>query len=114
MNRFLLLCTLLLGGLATVCHGQPSSATLLKTARRAGPANAPALVRAHYEVRGLLDPGINNMIAFAFKIPRGWQLHQSFTRVWNGAVPSNVIDIRLNAPDQRSAIEYLPEAGYQG
>ncbi len=53
------------------------------------------------------------MVAFAFKIPRGWQLHQSFTRAWNGAVPSNVISISLNSPDKHSSIDYLPEASYQ-
>ncbi|MDQ2772730.1 MAG: hypothetical protein M3Y54_19775 [Bacteroidota bacterium] len=112
MKLLLLLSTLLLGGSITACNGQPASAPLSKTARPVGPARAAAPAGPHYEVRGLLDPGINNMVAFAFKIPRGWQLHQSFTRAWNGAVPSNVIYISLNSPDKHSAIEYLPEAGY--
>lgn len=103
---------LLLATCVTACDGQTSSATPPKMARPASPAKAPAPATSRYEVRGLLDPGINNMVAFAFKIPRGWQLHQSFTRAWSGAVPSNVIYISLRSPDKHSSIEYLPEAGY--
>ena len=116
MKPLILLTGLLLGG-STACDGQPST-TAERTARPTSSAQAPAAARpaaapgARYEVRGLLDPGINNMVAYAFKIPRGWQMRQSFTRAWNGAVPSNVIYISLNSPDKHRSIDYLPEAAY--
>lgn len=111
-----LMLTLLLGSVVTACDGQTSS-TVRPPARAAGATPAVAAARtvpaaSRYEVRGLIDPGINNMVAFAFKIPRGWQLRQSFQRAWSGAVPSNVIYISLIAPDKHSSIEYLPEANY--
>ena len=110
MKPFLLLTGLLLGCSITACDGQPAT-TAQKAARPASAArSAPAASR--YEVRGLLDPGINNMVAYAFKIPRGWQMRQSFQRAWNGAVPSNVIYISLTAPDNHSRIEFLPQASY--
>ena len=108
---------LLLAGSVTACDGQAPTTAARKTAHPAVPvpktaAARPAPAAPRYEVRGLIDPGINNMVAYAFKIPRGWQMHQSFQRAWNGAVPSNVIYISLNSPDTRSGIEFLPQASY--
>ena len=107
MKRLVILTALLLGSGLAACNGQTPTAAK-KTAR---PTTA-ARPAAPYEVRGIIDPGINNMVAFAFKIPRGWQLHQSFQRAWSGAVPSNVIYINFYSPDKRNGIEYLPEANY--
>ena len=65
-----------------------------------------------YEIHGILDPGIDNTVAFAMKTPRGWKMQQSFTREWSGATPINIIYIALTSPDGNSMIEYLPSASY--
>ena len=65
-----------------------------------------------YDVRGIFDPGLNGMVAFALKAPHGWQLQQSFTREWSGAFPNNRIYIGLASPDGHQQIDYLPELDY--
>ncbi|MDQ3142058.1 MAG: hypothetical protein M3Q56_07410 [Bacteroidota bacterium] len=65
-----------------------------------------------YEIHGILDPGLDNMVAFAMKTPRGWKMQQTFTREWRGAAPINIIYIALTSPDGNSMIEYLPSASY--
>lgn len=59
-----------------------------------------------------MDPGINNEVALALKIPRGWQLQQSFTREWNGATPVAQIYIHIASPDGQQQVEFLPERPY--
>ena len=76
------------------------------------PAAPPSQPAAPYEVRGIVDPGMNNEIAMALKIPAGWQMQQSFTRKWNGATPINQIYVHLTAPDGQRQIEFLPEQPY--
>ena len=72
-----------------------------------GPADRPL-----DDLRGVVDPGMNNLVAFALRVPPGWQLQQSFTRYWNGTVPYTQIYLCLAAPDGRSRIEFLPEMLY--
>ncbi|MET0465958.1 MAG: hypothetical protein ABW007_22545 [Chitinophagaceae bacterium] len=65
-----------------------------------------------YELHGILDPGINNMVAFALQTPTSWKMQQSFTRAWNGSTPVNQVYIKLASPDQQSTIEFLPYSPY--
>ncbi len=65
-----------------------------------------------YRLLGLLDPDMGNMVAYAFKVPREWQVQQSFKRRWVGAQPFNDVYINLRSPDGRDQIEYLPARQY--
>ncbi|GAB3583131.1 hypothetical protein GCM10027345_28340 [Hymenobacter daeguensis] len=67
---------------------------------------------APYTVRGVIDPGIHNMVAFAIKVPRGWQFMQRFTRKWNGSQPVNQVSLKLLAPGDARQIDFLPERPY--
>ncbi|MDO7845208.1 hypothetical protein Q5H92_02490 [Hymenobacter sp. M29] len=67
---------------------------------------------APYTVRGIIDPGLHNMVAFAIKVPRGWQFRQQFTRKWNGAQPVNQISLKLLAPGGAQQVDFLPERPY--
>ncbi|PZR23116.1 MAG: hypothetical protein DI535_24770 [Citrobacter freundii] len=71
-----------------------------------------ALKQSPYELHGILDPGINNMVAFALQTPTGWKMQQNFSRVWNGSTPISQIYIKLASPDQASTIEFLPHSPY--
>lgn len=70
------------------------------------PADGP------YQLLGVLDPDMDNMVAFALKVPRAWQVKQSFHRRWEGAMPYSQIYLGLTAPDGRAQIEYLPANTY--
>ncbi|MCG2615960.1 hypothetical protein LZZ85_16810 [Terrimonas sp. NA20] len=65
-----------------------------------------------YELHGILDPGINGMVAFALQTPTSWKMEQSFTRAWNGSSPINQVYIKLTSPDLGSTIEFLPGSPY--
>ena len=65
-----------------------------------------------YRLLGVLDPDFNNMVAFALKMPRGWQASQSFKRAWDGAVPTPQVYISFRSPDAKQRIDYLPSTGY--
>jgi hypothetical protein len=65
-----------------------------------------------YELHGIIDPGMNNMVSFALQTPTNWKMQQSFTRRWNGSTPINQIFIRCVSPDQSSMIEFLPYTPY--
>jgi hypothetical protein len=65
-----------------------------------------------YRLLGIIDPDFGNMVAFALKVPRGWQVNQSFKRVWDGAVPNAQIYISFRSPDATQRIDYLPLNGY--
>ncbi|MDO7848263.1 hypothetical protein Q5H92_17985 [Hymenobacter sp. M29] len=65
-----------------------------------------------YRLLGVVDPDFGNMVAFALKVPRGWQVNQSFKRVWDGAVPNAQIYISFRSPDAAQRIDYLPTNGY--
>jgi hypothetical protein len=65
-----------------------------------------------YELHGILDPGMNNMVAFAIQTPTGWPIQQSFTRKWNGSTPINQVYIKMISPDQANVIELLPYSPY--
>lgn len=71
-----------------------------------------AAARPPYELHGILDPGINNMVAFALQTPTDWKLQQSFTRTWNGSTPISQIYIKVISPDQATTIEFLPHSPY--
>ncbi|MBF9221749.1 hypothetical protein [Hymenobacter ruricola] len=80
-------------------------------------ANAPTQARPQpktdqYRLLGVLDPDFKNMVAFALKMPRGWQASQSFKRAWDGAVPTPQIYISFRSPDATQRIDYLPSTGY--
>jgi len=112
MKLFVIL-AVLLGSTVVACDGQAPASTAKKTGvAKSAAAARPAPAASRYEVHGVIDPGISNMVAFALKIPRGWRMKQSFQRAWSGATPINVIYILLTSPDQRSAIEYFPEQHY--
>ncbi|MBF9222281.1 hypothetical protein [Hymenobacter ruricola] len=108
---------LLVLGLATACEAQPTKSTPPAKAPAAAPAArraaAPAAPKTPaYEVHGVLDPGLNNMVAFAFKAPWAWKIQQSFTRLWNGSAPVNQVYFRLTSPDGREMFESLPSSIY--
>ena len=65
-----------------------------------------------YELHGILDPGMNNMVAFALQTPTAWKMQQSFTRAWNGSTPINQVYIKIVSPDQSSFIEFIPSTPY--
>ncbi len=65
-----------------------------------------------YELHGVIDPGINNMVAFALQTPTGWKMQQSFTRLWNRSTPINQVYIKLVSPDGTNIIEFLPATPY--
>lgn len=65
-----------------------------------------------YELHGIIDPGINNMIAFAVQTPAGWKVQQSFTRVWNRSTPITQVYVRATSPDGGQVLEYLPSSSY--
>ncbi len=96
----------------TAAASTASSADVAAEATAPQPAAPPRRPAAPYEVRGIVDPGMNNEIAMALKIPTGWQMQQSFTRKWNGATPINQIYVHLTAPDGQRQIEFLPEQPY--
>lgn len=120
----------LCGTLATACNSQPAGTTETAQTEQTDtpedvPAkNTPATETAEttdqrpaeptpqYEIHGVLDPGLNNMVAFALKAPWAWQMQQSFTRQWSGSVPINQIYFRLTAPDGSAMFESLPSAIY--
>ncbi len=86
----------------------------------AGGAATPSIARVpsaalptpRYDVRGVFDPGMNGLIAYALKVPHGWPLQQSFTRQWVNAYPINIIYLGTSSPDGHTVIEFLPELSY--
>ena len=75
-------------------------------------ATAQSAAGGAYRLLGVLDPEMENMVAFALKVPRGWPVEQSFKRRWEGAIPHNEVYLSLRAPDGRAQIEYLPARSY--
>lgn len=71
-----------------------------------------AVTESPYELHGILDPGMNNMVAFAIQTPTGWPLQQSFTRKWNGSTPINQVYLKMASVDQADIIELLPYSPY--
>ncbi|GAB3830907.1 hypothetical protein [Hymenobacter jeollabukensis] len=65
-----------------------------------------------YRLLGVIDPDMNNIVAFALKVPRDWQVQQSFKRKWNGAIPSPQVYLSFRSPDGSQQIEYLPAVEY--
>lgn len=65
-----------------------------------------------YRLLGVIDPDMNNVVAFAMKVPRNWKVQQSFKRKWNGAIPSPQIYLSFRSPDGSQQIEYLPVSEY--
>jgi hypothetical protein len=61
-------------------------------------AATPSSPAATHRLLGILDPERDNMVAFALKVPIGWEATQSFTRVL----------LRLRPPDGAAQIEYRP------
>ncbi|MES2642367.1 MAG: hypothetical protein V4850_22985 [Myxococcota bacterium] len=71
-------------------------------------ASSPSSPAATHRLLGILDPERNNMVAFALKVPIGWEATQSFTRQWDGAVAIPQVLLRLRSPDGAAQIEYRP------
>lgn len=94
--------------IATTATVPPSNAA----ASAAGPETEEIDPASPYRLLGILDPDRNRMVAFALKVPRDWQVEQSFKREWEGAVAHNKIYISLRSPDGSSQIEYFPAAQY--
>jgi hypothetical protein len=97
---------------STGCNGQAGKnqhtmSVASQTQQKTVAGKTPA-----YDLHGIIDPGIGNMVAFALKTPRGWTLQQSFTRIWNGSTPLPQIHLLLTSPDGNDHIEYLPSASY--
>jgi hypothetical protein len=119
MKRFVLLS--LLGSTAVACDGPATTqeATAARPTQEAeltqpdtmSPTTPPP-APAPYTVRGVIDPGLHNMVAFAIKVPSGWQFMQRFTRKWNGSQPVNQVSLKLLAPGNGQQIDFLPERPY--
>lgn len=109
MKPILLSFTLLTAMLAS-CNGQPTKTTTSSSSM----TNTTTTVKKEplYDIHGLVDPGIGNMVAFALKTPHKWGFQQSFNRAWNGATPIAMIHIMMTSPDSASSIEYLPTTPY--
>ncbi|MEO8583946.1 MAG: hypothetical protein ABI415_09135 [Flavitalea sp.] len=75
-------------------------------------SNRQQMKSSPYELHGIVDPGMNNLVAYAIQTPTSWKMQQSFTRIWNGSTPINQSFIRLVSPDQSSMIEFLPYTPY--
>jgi hypothetical protein len=100
MRRLAPVCALLVAcGLACGSSDEVAPASATPT------SVAPA---ATHRLLGILDPDREHMVAFALKVPVGWEATQSFTRKWDGAVATPQITLRLGAPDGSASIEYRP------
>ena len=102
----------------TSCNSQQNNnkKTVLDTYDYSG-KNKKAAAAAHkeqspYELHGIIDPGINNMVAFAMQTPRGWHMQQSFTRKWNRSTPITQVYIKIVSPGGDNIVEYLPSSAY--
>lgn len=100
--------------IALGCSGQPAknNTAMLNNASNTTTHQATAAKVPAYDLHGIIDPGIGNMVAFALKTPHGWKLQQSFTRIWNGSTPLPQIHLLLTSPDGSNSIEYLPSTSY--
>ncbi|WP_400193394.1 hypothetical protein [Hymenobacter sp. B81] len=98
---------------AATSQTSPAMSTSQNAAVPATAASAAqGTAEAPYRLLGIIDPDLNNVVAFALKVPRDWQAKQSFKRKWNGAVPSPQIYLALRSPDGNQQIEYLPAMEY--
>jgi hypothetical protein len=118
MIKFLLVALVCLVVLHSSCTSQQdkNKNNMLNAPSDAGKGKTPTgTTRASpsaYELHGIIDPGINNMVAFALQTPRGWNMQQSFTRIWNRSTPINQIYIKLVSPGSENIVEFLPSASY--
>ena len=108
----LIRCALLILFLFIVNVGVISGAESAKPAPASDKSAAPPAAAPSYRLLGVLDPDRDQMVAFALKVPRDWQVQQSFRRQWEGTVAQNKIYLRFRSPDGDSQIEYLPAAQY--
>lgn len=92
----------------------PDQSTATKVNDMQGPDQQnPSLPPAQqYRLLGVIDPDMNNVVAFAMKVPRDWKVQQSFKRKWNGAIPSPQVYLSFRSPDGSQQIEYLPIIEY--
>ncbi len=74
------------------------------------PTTPPAAPR--YDIRGIFDPGLNGIVAFAFKIPHGWTLQQSLTRHWIDNYPVETLYNAVASPGGHTVFEALPQLTY--
>jgi hypothetical protein len=109
--KTLFLSALASGIIITACNSQPPKAKT-PAMNNNGTTNAQPARQPVYDIHGVVDPGVGNMVAFALKTPYKWSFQQSFTRTWNGATPINQIHLLMVAPDGSSSVEYLPTTPY--
>ena len=110
------------GNAATDTAGQPGQATQQAANASGNPAAAPASyqesgqtpppAKGPYRLLGITDPDFNNMVAFALKVPTGWQTQQSFRREWDGPTPHIKVNVGFRSPDGTQQVEYLPLREY--
>ena len=102
------------------CESSPTAAAGEAAAPTSNPATAmseaaapdqAAPAQAPYRLLGVYDPGLK-MLAWAMKVPRDWQVQQSYEREWNGSLPHDKVYLRFNSPDGAQQIEYLPYRQY--
>lgn len=82
------------------------------TGNEASQGKPQPLKTGQYRLLGVVDPDFDNMVAFALKVPRGWQVNQSLKRAWDGALPTAQVYISFRSPDAAQRIDYLPMNGY--
>lgn len=87
-----------------------STAAATSTTAMEPTATPPAAPR--YDVRGIFDPGMGGIIAFAIKLPHGWALQQSFGRSWINAYPTVELYTNISSPGGHMVIENLPDMAY--
>lgn len=99
--------TLSLAFLLLACGGLGGAPPSPGVSAGAAPA-APAAPAATHRLLGIVDPDRDGMVAFALKVPIDWEATQSFTRVWDGAVATPQVTLRLRSPDGGTEIEFRP------
>ncbi|WP_035563079.1 hypothetical protein [Hymenobacter sp. IS2118] len=75
-------------------------------------AQAPPPKTGQYRLLGIVDPDFNNMVAYALKVPRGWQTKQTFRREWEGTMSHIQATLSYRSPDGTQQVDYLPVREY--
>ena len=122
--RLVSYCLLALATISAACESPGTTATADKAAAtttatamtdspNADPAAAtpPTAENTPYRLLGVVDPEFR-MVAFALKVPRSWQVKQSFQRQLVNGLPSDKVYLSLRSADGSQQIEYLPRTDY--
>lgn len=95
---------------ATTTTAVSAAAATTSTTIMEPTATPPAAPR--YDIRGIFDPGLGGMVAFAFKVPHGWTVQQSFTRRWIDNYPVEELYSASASPGGHTVFEALPQLLY--